>query len=217
MTQSVSIPPFDPIPGTSDGGTTPFEAQLRTADNAAHTLATFAIAPEDTSLFDVEVTAVKDDRLVGGWWKKSRAYLTLNGAITAGAQKDVDSEFIGVAPAWTVAIDATGHVVVNSAGDVVTWYVVYQRIEISVAAPIIFTATPSSGTHLGGTSVVLAGKGFAGTVGAPSVKVGGSNATSYVVDSDVQITLVTPVGVAGLTTIDVTTPTGTVSIPFTYT
>ena len=71
----------------------------------------------------------------------------------------------------------------------------------AVAAPTVTSISPSSGTTAGGTSVTIAGTGFNGTTGAGGVRFGSTNATTYAVDSDIQITATAP---AGTGTVDVT-------------
>lgn len=78
------------------------------------------------------------------------------------------------------------------------------------AQPTVTAISPTSGTLGGGNSVVITGTNFTGTTGAGGVKFGSTNATSYTVNSDTQITAVAPTGSAG--TVDVTvTTSGTTS------
>jgi Cellulase (glycosyl hydrolase family 5)/IPT/TIG domain len=83
-----------------------------------------------------------------------------------------------------------------------------------IPVPDVLSAIPGTGSNAGGTSVVLGGTGFTATT---AVTFGGVNATSFVVDSDLQITATTP---AGLGTVDiaVTSPAGsdTLAGGFTY-
>lgn len=60
--------------------------------------------------------------------------------------------------------------------------------------PTITSLAPATGPTTGGTSVVITGIGFANVAGAASVKFGANNAASYVVDSNTQITAVSPAG-----------------------
>jgi subtilisin family serine protease len=69
------------------------------------------------------------------------------------------------------------------------------------AAPSISSLNPSSGPTAGGTSVVINGSGFTGLSGPAAVTFGGTNATSYLVNSQTQITAIAPPGAAG--TVDV--------------
>ena len=65
---------------------------------------------------------------------------------------------------------------------------------------------PNTGPVAGGTTVVLAGAGFAG---ATAVQFGANAATSFTVNSDTQITAVTPAATAaGAVDVTVTTPHG---------
>lgn len=80
--------------------------------------------------------------------------------------------------------------------------------------PIINNVSPAS-IAVGGT-IYIQGQYFTGTTGAASVKIGVTNATSYVVISDSLISAVMPAGSAGLTTVTVTSPIGA-GAPVSYT
>lgn len=123
---------------TSPGGSgteTCEMADLVTTDAADQILASFALAAGTMTLLDVEVVAIRQDETVGAWWKKSIAFLTdAGGSVTAGTQHDIDVEMIGGAPAWTLALDnstTTARVVVNGAGDAVTWTVKHARLRVA--------------------------------------------------------------------------------------
>ena len=66
-------------------------------------------------------------------------------------------------------------------------------------APTITAISPTSGTTLGGTSVTITGTNLTGVT---AVKFGTSNATSFTVNSNTQITATSPAGSAGI--VDVT-------------
>ncbi|MBE7184515.1 MAG: autotransporter domain-containing protein [Methylobacterium mesophilicum] len=83
-----------------------------------------------------------------------------------------------------------------------------------VAAPTLTSATPNSGTTLGGTSVTITGTNL---TAATAVIFGGAAAQSYVVNSATQITAVTPSGQAGTSDVSVTTPGGTATLASAYT
>jgi hypothetical protein len=86
------------------------------------------------------------------------------------------------------------------------------------AGPVITSLTPANGLATGGTNVVIAGDRF---TDANAVTFGGVGAASYVVNSDEQITAVSPPGTAGTASVVVTTPEGSStageSSTFTYT
>ena len=85
---------------------------------------------------------------------------------------------------------------------------------VAAAAPVVTSATPTFGPASGGTSVVLSGTGL---TGATAVTLSGAPAASFTVNSDTQITLVTPSSASGgPSNISITTPGGQVGIPFTY-
>lgn len=73
-------------------------------------------------------------------------------------------------------------------------------------APTIATALPGGVTT--GNEVTLTGTGFVGLSGATAVTVGGTNATSYDVDSTTQLRFVMPAGSAGSAPIIVTNTWG---------
>ena len=74
-----------------------------------------------------------------------------------------------------------------------------------VAAPIVTSISPSGGPSGGGTSVIITGAGFSE---ASAVSFGTTNATSFTVNSDTQITAIDPAG-AGIVDVTVTTAGGT--------
>ena len=77
---------------------------------------------------------------------------------------------------------------------------------IAYAAPMISAVAPTSGTTLGGTSVVITGQNFTSATG---VKFGDTDATQFNVDSPTQITATSPAHALGAVDIAVTTATGT--------
>ncbi len=79
----------------------------------------------------------------------------------------------------------------------------------------VLNIAPLTGPLAGGTSVTLTGSGF---TGATEVKFGANAGTALTVVSDSQLTVTTPAGTAGATSVTVTTPQGTLTIRngFTY-
>jgi hypothetical protein len=75
-----------------------------------------------------------------------------------------------------------------------------------LGAPTITGIAPTSGSTLGGTSVVITGCGF---TGATAVHFGANAATGVVVNTDSQVTATSPAGAAGTVHVDVTAPAGT--------
>lgn len=61
-------------------------------------------------------------------------------------------------------------------------------------APTVLSVSPSSGLANGTVSVTIAGTGFTGVTGAAGVKINGTNAASYTVDSSTQITATVATG-----------------------
>jgi hypothetical protein len=86
------------------------------------------------------------------------------------------------------------------------------------AAPTITSVSPTSGTHLGGTTVTIIGTNFIGT---SAVKFGSALATNVTVVSATKITATSPAHATGLVDVHLTTPSGTSAITthdhYTYT
>ena len=80
--------------------------------------------------------------------------------------------------------------------------------------PVIFAVSPASGSIDGGTSVTITGENL---TGATAVTFGATAATSFTVDSDTQISAVTPAKAAGAVDVAVTTPGGTANAVAFYT
>ncbi|WP_406275660.1 IPT/TIG domain-containing protein [Nocardia sp. NBC_00881] len=82
-----------------------------------------------------------------------------------------------------------------------------------VAVPALNSISPNQGSTSGGTTVTLTGSGL---TGATAVNFGGTPATSFTVNSDTQITAVSPAG-TGIVPVTVTGPGGTSgAVPFIY-
>ncbi len=79
----------------------------------------------------------------------------------------------------------------------------YEALSVPVLTSSDYTQGVTSG---GGQAIVLAGTGFTGVTGSSGVTFLGTDATSYVVDSDIQITAVLPAHAAGSGSIVVTHP-----------
>lgn len=85
------------------------------------------------------------------------------------------------------------------------------NVDATVSAsviPVVSSVAPATGPAAGGTTVVITGLGFFGTTGAAGVMFGATNATSYVIDSNTQITAVSPAVAASTVQVKVTTPAG---------
>lgn len=89
-----------------------------------------------------------------------------------------------------------------------------------IPAPTLTTLNPTSGSTVGGNSVVLIGTNF---TGATDVHVGTIDLTPcpsapcFVVNTDIQITVTMPAETPGNVNVNVTTPGGTTtSLPYTY-
>jgi hypothetical protein len=77
-----------------------------------------------------------------------------------------------------------------------------------MAAPVITSVTPNTGSTSGGTTIVIAGSGF---TGATAVTFGAVPATGVVIAGDTLITAISPAG-SGSVNVTVTTPQGGSSI-----
>ena len=117
----------------------------------------------------------------------------------------------GVAGVVHVTVTVSSAVSTTSSADQYTY----------VSVPSVTGIAPSNGSVLGGTSVVITGNNF---LGATAVKFGTVNATSYTINSDTQITAVSPAsapaGTLGPVDVTVTAASGTsttsASDKFTY-
>lgn len=92
-----------------------------------------------------------------------------------------------------------------------------DQFTYTVPAPAVSGVSPGSGPAAGGTSVTISGSNF---TSATAVRFGGTNATSYTVNSASSITATSPAGSPGTVDITVTTASGTsatgVSDQYTY-
>jgi hypothetical protein len=113
---------------------------------------------------------------------------------------------------------------VRNSGSLSTEYLVLDAVDIwgAIKAPplAITSLSPTTGSIAGGTSVVINGSGFIGLSGASAVTFGGTNATSYVVNSSSKITAVAPAHAPGTVSVKVTAAGGstpdTAADDFTY-
>lgn len=75
---------------------------------------------------------------------------------------------------------------------------------VQPSVPTVTSLTPNNGTHVGGTSVVLAGTSFTRVT---AVFFDTTSAT-FVINSDIQITATSPAHAAGATNVTVKAPAG---------
>lgn len=139
-----------------------------------------------------------------------------NGAIAPSGQQSVDSgDNIGFTATpdsgyevdeWSVDNDG-----VQTGGNTYQLSSVTANHTVAVTFvplfPTVTSISPNIGAPSGGTSVIITGTHFST---ATSVQFGNSSATSFTIDSDSQITAVSPAG-SGTVDITVTTPGGTSS------
>jgi hypothetical protein len=81
-----------------------------------------------------------------------------------------------------------------------------DQFTYAVAPPTVTALSPNAGPTSGGTSVTISGTNFSE---ASSVKFGGTNATSFAVNSETSITALSPAEPAVTVDVTVTTPEGT--------
>ncbi len=101
---------------------------------------------------------------------------------------------------WALA----GPAVVLSA--LILAFVFTPSAAFAAPAPAVTGLSVDSGPAAGGATVVITGTDFSGLSGAAAVSFGGTDAASYTVDSETQITAVTPAHAVG--TADVTVTAG---------
>lgn len=80
--------------------------------------------------------------------------------------------------------------------------------------PQLFSISPINGSHTGGTTVTITGRNLTGT---SSVVFGATAAASFTVDSDTQVTAVSPAHAAAAIVVGATTPNGSVGTGVTFT
>jgi len=121
-----------------------------------------------------------------------------NGA-SAWSVAQVDS--LNTALSGADCLSASSCVLVDTIGDVIPGGV--------PTAPSIASVIPSAGSTAGGTSVNIFGSGFEQPGSVSSVMFGGTPASSFTVDSDSEITAISPPEPAGTVNITLTNPVGT--------
>ncbi|MFA5859095.1 MAG: IPT/TIG domain-containing protein, partial [Elusimicrobiota bacterium] len=117
---------------------------------------------------------------------------------------DSDTQITAVSPAHAAGI--VNIVVISTVGASST--VLEDSYTYYIPAPMISGINPTFGPAAGGTTVVITGSGFNGITGVAGIKFATLNATSYTVDSDTQITAVSPAHAAGTINIVATSPVG---------
>ena len=117
---------------------------------------------------------------------------------------DSDSQMIAIAPPGSGTVDVTVGNAAGSGSPSAASEFLYQSASVP-SMPVITSISANSGPSDGGTQVVLTGQGF---TGATAVYFGSFPAASFTVDSDTQMTAVSPLGY-GTAPISVSTPDGT--------
>jgi uncharacterized membrane protein len=127
---------------------------------------------------------------------------------------DSDTQITAISPAGTGTVDITVTTPVGTSS-------VSQADQFTYTIPTgpqVTGIAPASGSSAGGDTIVITGSGF---TGATDVGFDTTSASSFTVDSDTQITAISPAGTGIAVDITVTTPAGTSPIStagvFTYT
>jgi len=124
----------------------------------------------------------------------------------------VDSNGDGIPDAWSIAngISATGAGSHNvDSGNGYTYLEVFLGVVAPppppTGIPTVTGVSPNTGPETGGTSVIVSGTNF---TGATAVRFDFTQATSFVVDSDTQITAIAPAHIPQVIGVFVTNATG---------
>ena len=120
----------------------------------------------------------------------------------AGMTVDSDTQITAISPAGTGTVDIT---VTTPAGT----SPVSQADQFTYTAatgPQVTGISPTSGSSAGGDTIIITGSGFTGATG---VSFDSTPASAFTVDSDTQITAISPAGTGIAVDITVTTPAGT--------
>lgn len=99
-----------------------------------------------------------------------------------------------------------------------TFTAVYLQLQQGVTKgaerPVTYELQPDDGAAAGGDTILIIGRSFRKVT---SVQFDGVDAASFTIDSETQITAVSPAGTAGDVSLTVTSPDGVSSVTFTYT
>ena len=148
-------------------------------------------------------------------------FTTATSVTFGGVAATIDNRLGDTGLIVTAPADSAGPVVVvvtDPAGSSSSVLSSADQFTYIAPPPVVLAVTPNSGGTTGGNRITVLGTGFAG---ASAVDFNGTPATSFTINSDNSITVVTPAEPAGLVDITVTTVGGTSatssSDSFTYT
>lgn len=116
-----------------------------------------------------------------------------------------DTTLTAVAPAGAGTVDVLVSNVIGVANCACEWNGIPAPIFTYIPGPVVNKIVRNGGSTAGGDTVVLTGSDL---TGATAVSFGATAAASFTIDSDTQITAVTPAG-TGNVNVKVTTPGGT--------
>jgi hypothetical protein len=146
----------------------------------------------------------------GGGSSSAVTVVDFGSTAATGYMVNSDTQLTATSPAGSagivdVTVTTPGGVSATSSADEFTF----------VAAPTVTAVSPATGTETGGQSVTVTGTGFYGGGSSSAVTVvdfGSTAATSYMVNSDTQLTAISPAGSVSTVDIRVTTPGGTSAV-----
>lgn len=160
------------------------------------TLSYDSVSP-DSSLLRVVFTGSVAVPGAGSYWAKWRD-------LPSGQNVWIRMGNPGTPSPWTIA---TGTWYLNGSsrtGFTSSYFPKFRITGTAITAPTISALAPARGTTGGGTNVTITGTGFTGST---AVTFAGVPATSFTVDSDTQITAITPAG-ASAGDVDIAVSTG---------
>ncbi len=191
---------------TTDGGTSAAVAADKFTYTAASAPTVTSVSPASGSTAGGASVVIAGTNLTGA---SSVKFGTLTASFTVNSATQITAIAPGAPSTGTLDVTVT-----TSAGTSATGA---QDHFTYILPPMITLVAPSSGATTGGTSVVITG---AGLTGATAVKFGATAATSFTVNSDSQITAISPAEAAGTVDIAVTTAIGASAVTsldqFTY-
>ncbi|HYM74470.1 MAG TPA: IPT/TIG domain-containing protein [Candidatus Dormibacteraeota bacterium] len=163
---------------------------------------TFAVpAPTVTSIAPGTGTAAGGTAVVITGTDFAAASSVSFGTATAAFSIDSNTQITAASPAGTGTVD----VVVTTPSGASATSAADQFIFQAAAAPTVTAISPTTGAAAGGDTVIITGTGF---TGATAVGFGVTGSTNVTVNSDTQITAISPPG-TGTVDVTVTTPAGT--------
>src|SRR5882762_9976867 len=153
-----------------------------------------------------------------GWLSSSRYASTVQTTTAPGALGTFSYNIAAPVGVTAGTYRFNGDLVLSSTGEKIHPEGYYQDATVGGggSGATITSLTPGTGTNAGGTSVVIAGRGFVCTPAFPSVSFGGTNA-SVTSCGSTSATAVSPAHATGSVTVTLTNSGGVASNGLTYT